>query len=84
MYEEDPITALLQTILNMLYLSLEMLGVHFCITSAGYLFADAEIFHAGNEQLLDGLEEGLVILKEDDCLTEIYHNRAAKKLSTHS
>ena len=43
------------------------------------MFADAEILRNGNEQLLDDLEEGLIILEEDK-LTELYHNEAAKKL----
>ena len=43
------------------------------------MFADAEILRNGNEQLLDDLEEGLIILEEDN-LTELYHNEAAKKL----
>ena len=46
------------------------------------MFADAEILRNGNEQLLDGLEEGLIILEEEkeDKLSELYHNMSAKKL----
>ena len=39
--------------------------MHIIVTSAGYLFVEAEILRQGNQGLLDGLEEGLIILEND-------------------
>ena len=60
--------------------ALNLLAVHLCITKAGFLFIEAELLRGGNEQVLDGLEEGVVIIgeKEKDIL---YYNNAAMRAS---
>ena len=44
------------------------------------MFADADVLRNGNEQLLDGLEEGIIILDLDKCEV-LYHNEAANSIS---
>ena len=43
------------------------------------MYSDAEILRCGNEQLLDDLEEGLIIL-EDQNLNLLFKNESAKSL----
>ena len=40
----------------------------------------AEILRDGNEKLLDGLEEGVIIFGDDECEV-LYQNEAAKNLT---
>ena len=49
------------------------------ITAAGFLFTDAEILRRGNEDLLNNLEEGLIILEEDNAV--VFQNTAAAQLN---
>ena len=55
---------------------LNMFFIHWIITKVGFLFIDAEVLRRDNEELLDGLEEGVIILekKSNDIL---YYNTAA-------
>ena len=61
--------------------ALNLLAVHLCITKAGFLFIEAEIMRDGNEQALDGLEEGVVIIGENE-KDILYYNNAALRASS--
>ena len=37
--------------------------IHLIITKVGMIFVDAEVLREGNNQTLDNLEEGIIILK---------------------
>ena len=51
--------------------------VHLIITSVGMLFAESEVLRNGNENILDNLEEGVVILNQQDMGEILYFNAAA-------
>ena len=74
--------AVLGCFFNILWSVLVTLCAHVVITSAGLLFVEAEILRQGNDSILDGLKEGVIILSEDT--SEIhYWNRAAKNMSVN-
>ena len=80
LYKQDKAVVGISLLINLPILIFALCTLQICITWAGFMFADAEILRNGNEQLLDDLEEGLIILEENK-LTELYHNEAVKILS---
>ena len=60
----------------MLWHSLNLLIIHLMVVKVGMLYCDAEVLRGGNEQLLDGIEEGVIILEEES-LDILYYNAAA-------
>ena len=52
----------------------------YLITKAGIFLVESEILRSGNEDLLNNLEEGVMILSQDDQDDCIFLNDAAKKL----
>ena len=46
------------------------------VVKVGMLYCDAEVLRGGNEQLLDSIEEGVIILEEES-LDILYYNAAA-------
>ena len=54
---------------------------HICIVKVGMIFVEAEILRTGNEQLLDDLEEG-VIIQKDETNEILFMNKAIQKLSS--
>ena len=50
---------------NMAFLLPLLLVTHATITAAGFWFADADVLRDENDNLLDEMEEGLIILKHD-------------------
>ena len=51
--------------------------MHCLFSSLGYLFVDAEVPRAAQEQLLNNLEEGVIVV-EKDCSSVCFLNLAAK------
>ena len=51
------------TISGMFMLSINLLVFHLIITKVGMIYVEAEILRTGNEELLNNLEEGVVILE---------------------
>ena len=47
---------------SMFIMTNSLLVVHVIITKVGMIYADAEILRTGNEELLNNLEEGVIIL----------------------
>ena len=62
------------------YLALNLWICHLVISKVGLIFIDAEILRAGNEQLLDELEEGVIILQAET-KEIVFHNNAANQIS---
>ena len=44
----------------------QMWGIHISITKCGMIAVEAEILRSGNDQLLNNLEEGVIIQREDE------------------
>ena len=66
----------------MLWTSLTLVIAYIIITSAGLLFVEAEILRYGNEHILDSLQEGVIIMSEDN--SEVHYlNRAARKINVN-
>ena len=74
--------AVIKTFFNMLWITLSSLLAHIVITMAGLLFVEAEILRCSNENILDSLQEGVIILSEDK--NEMHYlNRAARNISNN-
>ena len=74
--------AVVKTFSNMIWISTTLLIAHVIITAAGLLFVEAEILRCGNEHILDSLQEGVIILSEDN--NEVHYlNRAARNISVN-
>ena len=71
--------AVIKTFFNMLWITSSSLLAHLVITSAGLLFVEAEILRRGNENVLDSLQEGVIILSEDSKEMH-YLNKAARNI----
>ena len=65
----------------MIGLAISCLVAHLLITKMGMIFVEIEILRQGNEELLNGLDEGVVI-QHEDTQEIIFLNSAAKKLQT--
>ena len=63
----------------MVYMGVCQLIIHLIITMVGMIFVNADILSLGNEQLLNNLEEGIMILDEDS-QEVIFTNNALKQL----
>ena len=55
---------ILLLIVSMIYMTICLFICHLIITKVGMIFVNAEILSTGNEQLLNNLEEGIMILDE--------------------
>ena len=66
------------TFSGMIMLTINLLVFHLIITKVGMIYVEAEILRTGNEELLNNLEEGVVILDNEN--EEIlFVNSAAKQ-----
>ena len=59
---------------------LNLLFIHLVITKVGMLYAETEVLRVGNEQVLDSLQEGVVILERGTENNDgiLYSNKASK------
>lgn len=71
--------AIIKTIVNMILVGVMVWFCHIVVTYAGMVFIEVQIVRAGNEQILDDLEEG-VIIQNPETQEVIYMNEAAKLL----
>ena len=63
---------------NMLISGALMWGMHIAITNCGMIAVEAEILRSGNDMLLNNLEEGVIIQREDEAEI-LFQNSAAVK-----
>lgn len=77
---EKPITAgdVGMTIAAMIWQFTNLLLCHLIINSMGMLFVEADILRTGNEQLLNNLKEGVIIMDQKTGMVK-FANTAAKK-----
>ena len=69
-------TTIKEGVLDFVSICLYLTVCHFFITASGFMFADADNSNKNNEQLLNNLEEGLIILDTDHNV--LFCNNAAK------
>ena len=50
---------------GMVLLSINLFIMHLIITKVGMIYVEAEILRTGNEELLNNLEEGVIILEDE-------------------
>ena len=60
----------------MIFTALVITLMHILFNKMGLLFVDAEILRTGNDQLLNDLQEGVIILNEES-KTILFVNQAA-------
>ena len=79
---DEPFTGdvIMRCCLNILFQAFTLWIIHICITKTGLIFVDAEILRGGNEQLLNQLEEGVIILQEETKDT-LFANLTAQSIS---
>ena len=51
-------------LVNMMCLIMFLMICHLVITKTGFIYVESEILREGNEQLLNNLEEGVMIIEE--------------------
>ena len=51
-------------LVNMMCLIMFLMIGHLVITKVGFIYVESEILREGNEQLLNNLEEGVMIIEE--------------------
>ena len=66
--------------MNICWQALNLWICHLTITKVGMIFIDAEILRAGNEKVLNELEEGVIILQAESKET-VFCNDAANRIS---
>ena len=73
----EPFTGevIFQCVINMGLQAFFVWICHICIVKVGMIFVEAEILRTGNEQLLDDLEEG-VIIQKDETNETLFMNKA--------
>ena len=54
-----------------------MFCFHWIVTKIGFLFIESEVLRKGNEQLLDGFDEGVIVLEEKSNNILFYNAAAA-------
>ena len=70
------------TVFNLCWLAATLAICHFVIASAGFLFIEADILRQGNEELLNSLDQGLVIVDKDDYDNVVFLNKAAIEIKS--
>ena len=79
LYEEDVGGLVIGYVITVVYLTVNLIYIHLILTKAGMIYIDAEVLREGNDSTLNNLEEGVVILKEEDLQVQ-FQNQAAIKV----
>ena len=72
-------SAITSSLYALLWMFAVMSMSHLVISAAGILYVEAEILRQGNEELLDSLDEGLMIVEKEKIEDVIFLNKSAKK-----
>ena len=78
-YQEDVGGLVINYVFTACYLTANLIGIHLILTKIGMIYIDAEVLREGNDSTLNNLEEGVVILKEQDMQVQ-FRNQAAIKV----
>ena len=79
LYDEDVGGLVIGYFATMVNLTLSLIYIHLLLTKIGMIYIDAEVLREGNDSTLNNLEEGVVILKEEDLQVQ-FQNQAAIKI----
>ena len=66
LYDEDVGGLVIGYVLTVVWLTANLIYIHLILTKVGMIYIDAEVLREGNDSTLNNLEEGVVILKEED------------------
>ena len=66
LYDEDVGGLVIGYVLSVVWLTVNLIFIHLILTKVGMIYIDAEVLREGNDSTLNNLEEGVVILKEED------------------
>ena len=77
--EDLDFKAVIDTLISFVWILVTLSICHITISAAGFLFVEAEILRKGDEELLDSLDVGLIIVDKDDNNEVIFLNESAKK-----
>ena len=83
LYEESVADTMIYFIGVTIWFVINIFVTHLVITWVGKLFAKAQVLKSGNENILENLEEGVVILDESDRSEILYFNLAATGCKRH-
>ena len=75
--EPIEVNTAIDSFFSIFWLFATLIICHFVISSAGFLFVEAEILRQGNEELLNSLDEGLVIVDQNDYDDVVFLNKSA-------
>ncbi len=59
------------------WLTINVSIIHLIITKVGFIYTEAEVLRKGNDQILNNLNEGVIILDQEDLQIK-FQNRAAQ------
>ena len=76
LYGEEAGPVVFNALISMPWHILNMFFINWIVTKVGYIYIEAVVLRSGNEQVLDSLEEGVVILEESS-KEILYYNAAA-------
>ena len=76
-FNEDALSLALKYLAASLWQCMNLWGIHMVITKVGMIYVEAEVLRLGNDQTLDNLSEGVIILKSSD-LSLQFQNKAAR------
>ena len=79
LYDEDVGGLVIGYVLSAVWLTANLIYIHLILTKVGMIYLDAEVLREGNDSTLNNLEEGVVILKEEDLQVQ-FQNQAAIKV----
>ena len=65
-HEEDFGDLVIGYVMTVVFLTVNLIYIHLILTKIGMIYIDAEVLREGNDSTLNNLEEGVVILKEED------------------
>ena len=76
-FEEPALDLAIDCAIQSVFVSVNLVIIHLIISKVGMIYTDAEVLRQGNDQTLNNLEEGVIILDEKDLQIQ-FQNKAAE------
>ena len=77
LYEEPLAETMGKAVETTIWFAINVFMIHLVITWVGKLFAESQVLRSDNENILDNLEEGVVIIDDSDKNGILYYNLSA-------